>query len=429
MKKHLNTLFVTTEGAYLAKSGQSVAVRTPDDDEGQSRERRRKKSTTKTTAEDKPAVSQASGGGAAKRKSVKRSTKLRLPLHNLEGIVAFGRVSASPQLLAAAVEAGLTVSFLSPRGRFRYAAVGYSPGNVLLRRAQYRLADDPLGTAGLVRSLLLGKLANSRTVLQRAVRDSSDQAATATLADAAGKLAAIIADVKNAPNPDRSEKRAIDPVDLGDPVSKDRPVDPADQPPTGRYPSRRSPADRLRGFEGGAAACYFNAFDSLLTPPADPDSRLRFTTRTRRPPLDAVNALLSFLYSLLTHDARSACEATGLDAAVGFLHRDRPGRPSLALDLIEELRPVLADRLACTLINRGQLAGKDFVTTASGAVHLTDAARRTVLGAWQKRKSEEVTHPYLGEKMTWGLVPHIQARLLARFLREELDAYPPFLWK
>ena len=388
MKTHLNTLFVTTEGAYLAKSGKSVAVRTPDDDD------------------------------TAPTKS-KRSTKLRLPLHTLDGIVAFGRVSASPQLLAAAAEAGLTVSFLSPRGRFRYAAVGYSPGNVLLRRAQYRRADDPHGTAEIARSVLLGKLANSRTVMQRAARESSDPKAAQTLADAAAKLAAIVGDVR-----DGGWENASD--HAGGRGSGPTP-DEQSRPPSAPIPRGQSPADRLRGLEGGAAACYFAAFDALLTPPRDPEGRLRFATRSRRPPLDPVNALLSFLYSLLTHDARSACEAAGLDAAVGFLHRDRPGRPGLALDLIEELRPVLADRVACTLINRGQLTAGDFEQTASGAVHLTDAARRTVLAAWQRRKAEEVTHPYLGERMTWGLVPHIQARLLARFLRGELDAYPPFL--
>ena len=393
MKTHLNTLFVTTEGTYLAKSGKSVAVRTPDE-----------------------------GGG--------KSTKLRVPLHNLDGIVAFGRISASPQLLHAAVEAGLSVSFLSPRGRFRYAAVGFSPGNVLLRRAQYRLADDPHATAAVARSIVLGKLANSRTVLQRAARDTSDQTAAGRLDEAAGQLSAIVADVKAEPKQQPEPKHEPEP----EPESKPEPEpEPKAAPrPIGSdagFPLRRSPADRLRGFEGGAAACYFAAFDGLLNPPRDPDGRLRFTSRSRRPPLDPVNALLSFLYALLTHDARSACEAAGLDAAVGFLHRDRPGRPGLALDLIEELRPVLADRLAATLINRGQLGVDDFDATASGAVHLTDAARRTVLAAWQRRKAEEVTHPYLGERMTWGLVPHIQARLLARTLRGELDAYPPFLWR
>ena len=380
MKTHLNTLFVTTEGTYLAKAGQSVAVRVSDD-----------------AGELTPGSRQARGP---------KKTKLRVPLHNLDGIVAFGRVSASPQLLHAAAEQGLTVSFLSPRGRFRYAAVGYSPGNVLLRREQYRRADDPQRTAELVRSVVMGKLANSRTVLQRAARESVDPESAARLSASADQIRSVLADIRDG----RAE-----------------PSDKTIQMPA--HPLRRGPADVLRGLEGGAAARYFAVFDDLLRPPSDPNGQMRFTTRSRRPPLDPINALLSFLYSMLTHDARSACEATGLDAAVGFLHRDRPGRPSLALDLIEELRPILADRLAITLVNRGQITTADFDHSASGAVHLSEAGRRTVLQAWQTRKAEEVTHPYLDERMTWGLVPHIQARLLARHLRGELDAYPPFLWK
>ena len=377
MKTHLNTLFVTTEGTYLAKAGKSVAVRMADEDEPKGKKR----------------------------------TKLRIPLHNLDGIVAFGRVSASPQLLHAAAEQGLTVSFLSPRGRFRYAAVGFSLGNVLLRRTQYRSADDPERTAAVVRSIVLGKLANSRTVLKCAARESDVPEAGARLSEAASQIQSVIDSVKwdaQTTNDDQT----------------------TDEPTAGSsFPVRKGPADFLRGLEGGAAARYFVVFDDLLRPPSDPDNKLRFTTRSRRPPLDPINALLSFLYSMLTHDARSACEATGLDAAVGFLHRDRPGRPSLALDLIEELRPILADRLAITLINRGQITTADFDHTASGAVHLSEAGRRTVLKAWQTRKAEEVTHPYLDERITWGLVPHIQARLLARHLRGELDAYPPSLWK
>ena len=401
MKTHLNTLFVTTEGTYLAKAGQSVAIRVADD------------------ADDADDAEEPKSGGKASGRKPKK-TKLRVPLHNLDGIVAFGRVSASPQLLHAAAEQGLTVSFLSPRGRFRYAAVGYSPGNVLIRREQYRWADDPDRTAAVVRSVVLGKLANSRTVLKRAARESAVPEAATRLSEAANQIQSVIG-VAKAGHEECGAETEGHPPDAGSRNSG--PVANA------CYPLRKSPADFLRGLEGGAAARYFAVFDDLLRPPADADGHFRFTSRSRRPPLDPVNALLSFLYSLLTHDTRSACEATGLDAAVGFLHRDRPGRPSLALDLIEELRPVLADRLAVTLINRGQITTTDFDRTASGAVHLSEAGRKTVLQAWQTRKREQVRHPYLDERMSWGLVPHIQARLLARHLRGELDAYPPFLWK
>ena len=299
-------------------------------------------------------------------------------------------MGASPALLGAAADAGVTVSFLSDRGRFRYAAVGFSPGNVLLRRGQYRAADCPAGSAEIARSVLLGKLANARTALRRGSREAADPAAADRLTKAADRLDALLVEVKRAKQEDN-------------------------RPPL---------LDRLRGLEGEAAAGYFGAFDTLITA-----TDFSFTGRSRRPPLDPVNALLSFVYTLLTHDIRSACEATGLDAAVGFLHRDRPGRPGLALDLMEELRPVLADRLALSLLNRGQLTHKHFETTASGAVHLTEAGRKTVLTAWQKRKAEELRHPFLDERMTWGLVPHIQARLLARHLRGDTDAYVPFLWK
>ena len=362
MKTHLNTLFVTTDGAYLAKSGLALAVRVP--------------------AESKDA--DAEDGRAGPRK-----VALRVPLHNLEGVVAFGRVGASPTLLGAAAEAGVTVSFLSRRGRFRYAAVGYSPGNVLLRRAQYRAADSPAASAEIARSVLLGKLANARAATRRGSREAAGDAAV-TLGKAADRLDALLVEVRRA------------------------------KPEDGKAPL----LDRLRGLEGEAAAGYFGAFDALLTA-----GGFAFAGRTRRPPTDPVNALLSFAYTLLTHDVRSACEAAGLDAAVGFLHRDRPGRPGLALDLMEELRAPLADRLALSLLNRGQLAGRHFESTASGAVHLTEAGRKAVLTAWQKRKAEELRHPFLEERMTWGLVPHVQARLLARHLRGDTDAYVPFLWK
>lgn len=339
MRQHLNTLFVTREGAYLAKDGAAVDVR----QDGQS--------------------------------------LLRVPLHNLEGIVALGfDIGASAHLMAACAEAGVTLSFCTPNGRFLAAVQGFAPGNVLLRRAQYRVADDLSASTRIARPIIAAKLANARTVLQRAARDHGTipevTTATAWLARSADAT------------------------------------------------SRAQDLDALRGIEGDAAGAYFEVFAHLIKVDGFP-----FSGRIRRPPTDPVNALLSFLYSLLAHDCRSALESVGLDAAVGFLHRDRPGRPSLALDLMEEFRPVLADRAVLTLLNRRQISSKDFRTGELGAVELTDDARKLVLTTWQERKRDEITHPFLEEKTTIGLLPFLQARLLARHLRGDIDAYPAFLWR
>ncbi len=339
MKTHLNTLFVTRDDVYLAKDGAAVDVR----QSGQS--------------------------------------LLRVPLHNLDGIVALGyEIGASVPLMAACAEAGVTLSFCTPNGRFLAAVRGFTPGNVLLRRAQYRASDDPDLSLQIARPIIAAKLANGRTVLQRGLRDHGESAALTT---AATTLA-------------RAAERALRAPDL----------------------------DSLRGIEGDAAARYFEAFPSLLT-----TDGITFPGRVRRPPTDPVNALLSFFYSLLAHDCRSALESVGLDAAVGFLHRDRPGRPSLALDLMEEFRPVLADRAALTLLNRRQLTAKDFRTLETGAVELRDDPRKLALTTWQERKRDEITHPFLDEKVTLGLLPFLQARLLSRHLRGDLDAYPAFLWR
>lgn len=343
MKQHLNTLFVTTQGSYLGKEGDAVRVK------------------------------------------VDNQIRLRVPLINLDGIVCFGGVNCSPQLMGACAEANVTISFLSKHGRFRAAVVGFSPGNVLLRREQYRVADSPTRSCDISRNAIAAKIANSRTVLLRAARDTSSQ-------ETASKLKQVA-------------------TAMLDPLNSAR---------------RATQLDTLRGNEGDAAAKYFSVFQQMIN---DPQSGFQFNGRSRRPPLDEINVLLSFLYTLLTHDARSACEAAGLDAAVGFLHRDRPGRPGLALDLIEELRPYLVDRLVLSLINRKQVSTSDFVITESGAVEMKEDARKTVLAAWQKRKQEEVTHPFLDEKTSVGLLVHLQARLLARHLRGDLDAYPPFFWK
>lgn len=343
MKRHLNTLFVTTQGAYLAKEGESVVIR------------------------------------------VEQQIRLRVPLHTLGGIVCFGQVSCSPYLLGLCGERGVAVSFLTERGRFLARVHGFTPGNVLLRRQQYRRADDGEGAAVVARAVILAKIANSRTVLLRGLRDHGGGDGDDSLRSAIQQMDRCLSDAATAPS-----------------------------------------VDVLRGVEGEAARAYFGVFDRLITA-RKPE--FAFHDRSRRPPLDRANSLLSFLYALLAHDARAACEAAGLDPAVGFLHRDRAGRPGLALDLMEELRAVLADRLALSLINRRQVNADGFRTAPSGGVHMDDATRKTVLVAYQQRKQEEIRHPFLGEKTTVGLLLHLQARLLARFLRGELDAYPPFIWK
>jgi CRISPR-associated protein Cas1 len=344
MRQHLNTLFVTLESAWLSKDGAAISIR----HEGE--------------------------------------TKLRVPFHNLDGIVAFGwDTCASAALMAACAENNVSLSFHSPHGKFLAASNGFTSGNILLRREQYRRADDPGATLDLARNIIIAKLANCRTVLQRALRDHPSPETASSLKTTASYM-----------------KNRIQAAQLA------------------------KLTDELRGVEGEAAAAYFAAFPQLIN---NPDDAFLFDGRSRRPPLDPVNALLSFVYTLLTHDIRSACESCGLDPQCGFLHRDRPGRPSLALDLMEEFRPMLADRLALSLINRKQLNRRDFDYKESGAVLLKEGSRKTVLQAWQERKQTEIMHPFLQEKTTVGLLPHLQARLLARHLRNDLDAYPAFLWK
>jgi len=346
VKRLLNTLYVTSDGAWMRKDGANMVVEIDGVEKG------------------------------------------RAPLHLLDGIVGFGRPGASPALMAACADAGVALSFCDPNGRFLARVEGARSGNVLLRRAQYRIADEPLAGAAIVRGMVAAKAANQRTVLMRSVRDHGGglpPEALAALRSAADRLA-------------QAARRTLVVPDV----------------------------DALRGIEGEAAATYFSVFDHLIRPRGD---AFRFRGRSRRPPLDRMNALLSFLYALLGHDCRSALEAHGLDPQVGFLHVDRPGRAGLALDLMEELRPVLADRLALSLVNRSQLKAEDFEVEEAGAVRLSDDARRAVLVAWQERKRDELVHPFLGEKAPLGLVPHLQAQLLARTLRGDLDGYPAFIWR
>ncbi|OWT64051.1 type I-C CRISPR-associated endonuclease Cas1c [Candidimonas nitroreducens] len=344
MRRQLNTLYATTEGAWLHKDGANVVM------------------------------------------EVDNQVRARVPVHMLESLVCIGRISVSPQLLGFCSEQGITICYLTTQGRFLARVEGPVSGNVLLRREQYRRSDDPTGCASIVRNLLAGKVHNQRAVLARGWRDHGDR-----LTDVSSFQHALKR-LKSIP------QRLILEPDV----------------------------NSLRGLEGEAAQAYFGVFDQLVRVESP---LLRFGGRSRRPPLDAFNALLSFLYTLLIHDCRSALETIGLDPAVGFLHRDRPGRPSLALDLAEEFRPLLGERLALSLINRKQLTEKDFRYFENGAVLLKDDARKTVLVAYQERKREQLQHAFLGEKIDVGLLPYIQAQLLARHLRGDLDAYPPFLWK
>lgn len=317
--------------------------------------------------------------------SVEGAERARAPLHMLASIVVFGAAFLSPALIGACAQAGISIVLLDRVGRFLARVEGPVSGNVLLRRAQYVASERP---ESVVRAMLVGKIANQRALLMRHMRDHGGDHPPADLArlqTAAARLAEIARRVEFKPDP----------------------------------------LDALRGAEGEAAQIYFAAFDLLIR---SHEPQMRWSGRSRRPPLDPVNALLSFLYTLLTHDCRSAAEAVGLDPAVGFLHRDRPGRPSLALDLMEEMRPALADALTLTLINRRQVTARDFETRDGGAVLMSDEARKRVLTAWQERKKEERLHPFLEEKAPIGLFPYLQAQMLARCLRGDLDAYPPLLW-
>ena len=311
--------------------------------------------------------------------------KLRVPVHTLEGLVCWGQVTCSPPLLGLCCEKGVGVSFLTEQGRFLARVQGPVSGNVLLRRQQYRMADGGEAALPVVRPLVTAKIANSRIVLMRSARETGDEPRQALLREAANRLSWIGLDA-----------------------------------------SRASSIDEARGHEGLAGQTYFAVFDAMI---AGERESFRFGGRSRRPPLDRTNALLSFVYALLRHDIESALETVGLDPAVGFLHTDRPGRPSLALDLMEELRSVLADRLVLTLINRRQVHAEGFTEQDGGGVLLEEATRKTVIATWQMRKQEEIEHPFLHERIPMGLVPYVQALLLARFVRGGLDGYPAFLWR
>lgn len=343
MRRLLNTLYVMTEDAWLTLEGENIVIQAEERELG------------------------------------------RFPLHGLEGIICFSYRGASPALMGACAERGIALNFFRPSGRFLARVSGGACGNVLLRKTQYRISEDPDTSLDIGKSMIIGKLYNTRWVLERATRDHPLSVDSERLKAASTMIKTAIFRVEDVEN-----------------------------------------AESLRGIEGDAAAEYFSVFNELIL---NSDEAFRFHGRSRRPPLDRVNAMLSFAYALLGNACAAALESVGLDPYVGFVHTDRPGRESLALDLMEELRPVCADRFVLSCINNRVVTSKMFESTDSGAVLLNESGRRAFLKAWQERKKDTLTHPFLREKLSWGLVPFVQALLLARFLRGDLDAYPPFLWK
>lgn len=309
---------------------------------------------------------------------------IRVPLLNLEQIVLFNYYGATPQLLGECVKRKISVSFLNEYGKYYGTFHGESSGNVLLRREQYRIADDDRGL-DYAKHFVFGKLHNQKWVIERGIRDYSLRIDAPLLKKQSGFISEQLKQILT--------------------MDSD---------------------ESLRAAEGNAAHHYFSAFDELILQNKE---FFTFTNRNRRPPTDAVNAMLSFAYTLLASECRHALEVVGLDSYVGFLHADRPGRASLALDLMEELRPHFADRFVLSLINRNEVAETDFEFQRSGAVYLSAQSRKRFLSSWQNRKKEEIMHPFLKEKIEWGLVPYCQALLLARRIRGDLDGYPPFLWK
>ena len=352
MKKLLNVLYVSTQGAYLSLEGETVLI------------------------------------------SVISEKKGQLPLLNLQGIICFGNVLCSPFLLGACAERGIAVSFLSANGRFLARIQGGVCGNVLLRRAQMLSMENPEKRTYLAQMFLMAKILNSRTILQRFLRDHGDKLSAAEQTDFQNAVSVM---------KQHTEKLMV-----------------------GRKNGCIRENDELMGMEGAVANLYFGCFPAFIV---KQKAAFPFTGRTRRPPLDRVNAMLSFAYTLLAHDCAAALESVGLDPAVGFFHALRPGRASLALDLMEEFRACLADRLVLSLINRNQVSASDFKVTETGAVRMNEKSRKTLIGEWQERKQDEIMHPYLNEKVKLGMLPYVQSLLLARFLRGDMAEYPPYFYR
>lgn len=343
MRKLLNTLYVTSENSYLTLDGENIIV-----------------------YEEKQEIG-------------------RLPLHNLEGIVSFGYRGTSPALMGACADRNISLCYMTPQGKFLARVTGKIKGNVILREQQYRSSQDEEVSLSIAKNCILGKIYNSRWVLERAIRDHGLQI-----------------DVEKVKSASDNLKKSLE------------------------YIKECQSKEQLRGYEGEAASIYFGVFDQLIL---QQKKDFPFHGRNKRPPLDNMNAMLSFVYTLLTNTVASALESVGLDPYVGYLHTERPGRVSLALDMIEELRAVFADRFVLSLVNKKIVSGKCFKQKENGAVLLDDEFRKRLLAEWQSKKKETLTHPYLKEKVEWGMVPYVQAMLLARYLRGDLDGYPVFLWK
>lgn len=309
----------------------------------------------------------------------------RVPLHNLQSIVTFGYTGASPALMGACAQRNIDLVFLSGNGRFLARVVGEVYGNVTLRKEQFRRSDSDEARILIARNCIMGKVYNARWVLERAVRDYSMRLDVEKFKSKSAFLKESLIKIRSCKN-----------------------------------------ADTLRGLEGEAASAYFSVFDDMILQQKE---SFKFEGRNRRPPTDAVNAMLSFAYTLLTSMCASALETVGLDPYVGFFHTDRPGRKSLALDMVEELRSVMADRFVLTMINRKIIHKDGFLQKENGAIVMDDDTRKMFLTHWQSKKQESIKHPFLNEKVEWGMVPYVQAMLLARYLRGDLDEYPPFFWK
>lgn len=342
MRKLLNTLYVTNPDVFLAKDGENVVAK------------------------------------------IDGREVMRLPLLNLEGIVCFNRLGASPYLMSVCAERHIGLQFLTTEGRFLARVTGNTNGNVLLRRRQYRFADEETWSLGISRIIIAGKIFNSRKILDRFRRDHPQ------------RISNMDAYLRTTQLLDHDKRNVLLCEDM----------------------------ESLRGLEGDAANAYFSLFGQMVT---SHEEVFAFHGRNRRPPKDATNCLLSFAYTLLAHECQSALETVGLDPYVGFMHTDRPGRPSLALDMMEEFRGYLADRLVLSLINRGQVSAKDFVENGQENILMTDSCKKTLIAAWQKRKKETISHPFLKETVSVGLLPFIQAMLLARYIRGNLDGYPVFM--
>jgi len=340
MRQLLNTLYVTTPESYLTKDGTNVVI------------------------------------------SVNQEEVFRIPILNIESIVTFGYMGASPGLMKLCGDNWVSLTFLSPNGRFIGRFQGPVTGNILLRRKQHQLWEDPENRLKISRTIIAAKIQNSRNILRRFMRDHG-------VCDAIKETTAFL---------DLTKHKAL----------------------------TAETAEILRGYEGDSASRYFNVFDRLIL---SKNPVFRFSGRNRRPPKDATNAMLSFAYSLLANDVTAALETIGLDAYLGVFHTLRPGRPSLALDLMEEFRAYIADRFVLSLINLGQMTEKDFNYSGEESIQMTDKGRKTFLGAWQMRKKEIITHPFTEEKIPLGLLPYVQAQLMARHYRGDLDAYPVFLLK